>query len=336
MARKFLQMQKVENISQGAIPSSKSEKTTGSSQHVQSSASPLPDVKSFHIDTTNTQEVVNALRQTGGCIIKGLVQKQHLDQIESDLRPYLDADQPWQGKFYPKETRRCCGLIGKSETFATEVVGSRLWLDVCDTLLTSTLNWNWIGDQNEVSKSLPQLSNTICFSIGPGASDQPLHRDDDVHHHQRPASLTHEIGRDVGIGLFVAGTETTKLNGATRFIPGSHLWDYSEGPPNEAQTIYAEMEPGDAFIMLSGCFHGGSANKTEKERLVYSCFFTRGWMRQEENQYLANSIESLRNLPEWLQERVGFGLSKPFLGWVDLANPMHVLHPEKEKYKDLW
>jgi ectoine hydroxylase-related dioxygenase (phytanoyl-CoA dioxygenase family) len=184
-----------------------------------------------------------------------------------------------------------------------------------------------------VSISGPQLNNTIVFSIGPGARDQALHRDDAIHHINHPAVAEHELGRDAGIGLFVAGKRTTMENGATRFIPGSHLWDYSEGPPREDQTFYAELQPGDGFIMLSGCFHGGSANKTEnEERLVYSTFSTRGWMRQEENQYLANDIEKVRELPEWLQARVGYGLSRPFLGWVDLKNPMQILHPVSKQF----
>ena len=185
-----------------------------------------------------------------------------------------------------------------------------------------------VGDKNEVSVSGPQLNNTIVFSIAPGARDQALHRDDVIHHPDHPAVAKHELGRDAGIGLFVGGKRTRKENGATRFIPGSHLWDYSEGPPREDQTFYAELEPGDGFMMLSGCFHGGSANKTkDEERLVYSTFSTRGWMRQEENQYLANDIEKIRELPEWLQEKIGYGLSRPFLGWIDLKNPMQVLHP---------
>ncbi|KAL2859237.1 hypothetical protein BJX68DRAFT_226028 [Aspergillus pseudodeflectus] len=33
--------------------------------------------------------------------------------------------------------------------------------------------------------------------------------------------------------------------------------------------------------MFSSCFHGGSANQTEsEERLVYSCFMTKGYLRQ--------------------------------------------------------
>lgn len=83
-------------------------------------------------------------------------------------------------------------------------------------------------------------------------------------------------------------------------------------------------------MMLSGCFHGGSANTTEyEERVVFSTFNTRGWLRQEENQYLANSIESVRGLPAALQERMGYGLSRPFLGWVDLKSPLHLLRWER-------
>jgi hypothetical protein len=37
-------------------------------------------------------------------------------------------------------------------------------------------------------------------------------------------------------------------------------------------------------------------------------------MKQEESQYLANDIEEIKKLPEWAQQRVGYGLSKPFLG----------------------
>ena len=123
----------------------------------------------------------------------------------------------------------------------------------------------------------------------------------------------------------------TDITGATRFIPGSHLWDYREGPAQEEQAVYAELEVGDAFMMLSGCFLGGSANKTsDEERLVYSTFMTRGYLRQEEIQYLANDWEEVKKLPPCLQERMGYGISRPFLGWVNLESPMDILHPEMD------
>lgn len=72
--------------------------------------------------------------------------------------------------------------------------------------------------------------------------------------------------------FFVAGTRTRQENGATRIIPGSHLWDYSIPPPAADDTTIrcAELEPGDAFMMLGGCYHGAGANVTkDEERLVY-------------------------------------------------------------------
>jgi ectoine hydroxylase-related dioxygenase (phytanoyl-CoA dioxygenase family) len=100
-------------------------------------------------------------------------------------------------------------------------------------------------------------------------------------------------------------------------------------------------------MVLSGCFHGGSANTTDQpdeqgkvtpeERLVYSTFMTRGYLRQEENQYLINPVEKVRQLPEWMQELVGYGLSRPFCGWIDLKSAMEWLHPEKgRRTGDLW
>jgi len=89
----------------------------------------------------------------------------------------------------------------------------------------------------------------------------------------------YKMAQDTGIGLFVGGKKVTKLNGTTRLIPGSHLWDLGT-PPFEELTFYAELQPGDAFIMLSSCFHGRSANTTtDEERFVYSRFMTKGYFR---------------------------------------------------------
>ncbi|KAK5121560.1 hypothetical protein LTR85_004732 [Meristemomyces frigidus] len=321
---------------------------------LKSPRSPLPKVLEFNAADATTAEVIKALQTAGGVVLRQFISSEANQQIERDVRPWLEKDRPWNGEwtvlrlepasdvvigdFFPPETRRAYGMMGKSRTFAENVVGNQLWTEVCDALLTCVHEKNWVGDKKERSVSLPQLMNTIIFSIGPGARAQVLHRDDSNHHQALSAVAEHELGRDTGIGLFVAAKKTTKQNGATRFIPGSHLWDYDEGPAQESQTFFAELEPGDAFMMLSGCFHGGSANQTaHEERLVYSTFMTRGYLRQEENQYLANDTEAIKKLPAWLQERMGYSVSKPFLGWVDLESPMTLLHPGDATYQqDLW
>lgn len=90
--------------------------------------------------------------------------------------------------------------------------------------------------------------------------------------------------KDAGAGLFVAGKKATKANGATRFIPSSHLWDCTQGPPTKGQCLYTEINHANAFMVLSACFQGGSANTiTDRKKLVYS---------------LANDIEEIKKLPE--------------------------------------
>lgn len=162
------------------------------------------------------------------------------------------------------------------------IVRYSLYQEVCKTLLSSSVK-SWLGEEECIpSTSKPQLDNTIIFSIGPGARAQGLHRDDMIHHNltKRMSPEDYKIGQDTGIGFFVGAKKTTKQNGATRFIPGSHLWD-PETPPRESLAHYAELQPGDGFIMLSSCYHGGSANTTkDEERLVYSCFMTKGYLRQ--------------------------------------------------------
>ena len=66
----------------------------------------------------------------------------------------------------------------------------------------------------------------------------------------------------------------------------------------DIKVIHAELEPGDAFFMLSGVIHAAGTNSTEdEERLIYSAAMTRGWLRQEENQYLANDADMIKGLP---------------------------------------
>ena len=171
------------------------------------------------------------------------------------------------------------------------------------------------------------MNNTQGFIIGPGARDQGLHRDDFVHHNHQPYAEKHHLGRDTSIAFFLAETPTNHRNGATRFIPGSHLWDY-DILPDESLAVQPELQPGDGVMMLSGTYHGGSKNQTDESRAVWSAVTTRGYLRQEENQYLCNDVEKIKKLPIWLQRFCGYEMSKPFMGYVELDDPIKVLHPD--------
>lgn len=280
------------------------------------------EVPVFEADA-KAQDVVEGIKKAGGCIVRQIVPVESLSQMEKDIRPHLEADLPWEADtFFPPTTKRAFGLIGKSQAFALHVIGNELYQAVCDAFLT-TKCYPYFGNRNIPNVSRPQVNNTIAFSVRPGNSyDQPLHRDDDIHYADRPRVERYPDqtnSRDFGVGFFVAVKKSTKANGATRFIPGSHL-EATVQPPEEDFAVYAELEPGDGFIMLSSCYHGGSANKTtDEERLLVSCFMTRGYLRQEENQYLAVPIEKARALPPRIQKLMGYAPSDVSVHWNSVS-----------------
>lgn len=95
------------------------------------------------------------------------------------------------------------------------------------------------------------------------------------------------------------------------------------------------MDKGDAFIMLASAFHGGGHNQSEDEkRLVFATFMTRGYLRQEENQFLAVSPEVARQYSREVQEIIGYSLSDPACGTVEQIDPIFYLCPELKTGKD--
>ena len=142
-----------------------------------------------------------------------------------------------------------------------------LYQAVCDKFL-STTNWFWSGHKKTFAVSKPQIMNTVCFSIGPGATCQPLHRDDWCYHvvAQKADKYPDDLQRDTGIGFFVAGKKATFENGCTRFIPGSHLWEH-EREPDDDLCAYAELEKGTLM-----------PRDVHAEGLVSSTDFIRRWV----------------------------------------------------------
>ena len=54
---------------------------------------------------------------------------------------------------------------------------------------------------------------------------------------------------------------------------------------------------------------------------------TKGYLRQEENQYLAIPRDVVLKMPVHIQQLMGYKLSQPFCGWVESDDPRVVLDP---------
>ena len=64
---------------------------------LKSSASPLAIVPEFDSSTASADDLVDALKVAGGVVVRGLLRQEELDQIERDVRPWLEQDTPWDG-----------------------------------------------------------------------------------------------------------------------------------------------------------------------------------------------------------------------------------------------
>jgi len=128
------------------------------------------------------------------------------------------------------------------------------------------------------------------------------------------------------IGCVAATVKTTKANGATVLIPGSHKWK-DDRCPYDHEAVPAELEPGDATIFLGSTYHAGGANTTVDEvRETVGIFLTKGTYRQVENQYLTVPPEKAAGLSPRAQRLLGYGVSPPFCGFGnDYKDPMQGL-----------
>lgn len=242
-----------------------------------------PKVDSFDAKTATTEELAQALIHNGCFYLRNFIDQDSISQIIADVRPYFDQDPPWDpsGVCFPPQTKRVSGLAAKSDSYRNKVLMNPTWLSLSERVL-ATKTSAWFGDIQAESTSHPILGGTVCFQVKAGAAAQGLHRDNMGYHHNDARITADEwrVGRDSAIALFLAGTRTTKENGATRFVPRSHLQGSGEGPGNEEGAVYAEMEPGDCLVMFTSLYHAGSANLTEsEERLVFTNFSIKGTLR---------------------------------------------------------
>lgn len=280
-------------------------------------------------EPVTAEKISEKLECYGGCIVRNYLPVEDCDQILTDLRPHLDADVAWEGDFFPRETRRSFGTAVKSKTAAEKVLAHPLNLAVSNRFLAQE-NHFINGDKLATGYSPAQHNSMITFDVGPGAKDQVLHRDDMLHHNIRHKMDKFEYGYETAVGTVLGLTKTTKANGATRFVPGSHLWDHLR-KPTEEECVYAELEKGDCFFMLASCFHGGSANTTKNEhRILTILFMTKGICRQEENIFLGTPLNYFKSLSIEALKALGLTTSEPFCGFYELKDPLSFL---KEDFK---
>ncbi|KAI5480157.1 hypothetical protein MNV49_001818 [Pseudohyphozyma bogoriensis] len=267
------------------------------------------------------EEILAVIRRDGGIIIKDFLTPEQVADFNAasapifeDLRKNPDISKlPELGvDFYASNTTHIRGMLGKMPKQTSLVVMHPLWHKIMHETFTTQ---QWIGDNLITTENSYVMSVGSAFHVGPGASDQLLHRD------QAAQGIPFMEGSlyTACAGCLVAGTRSTVKNGATRVIPGSHLWGVADKPRPD-QTVPAEMEPGSTY-------HGAGANtctpgEPDDVRILYGVFATKDFLRTEEAIHLSTPLSVVKSLDREVLRRVGYAKGVGGTGNLSTTHPM--------------
>ena len=254
--------------------------------------------------TSDGREVARRLVDDGYVVVSGLLTADAVRSAAADLRRVLEAVPQGRNAFEGLTTQRIYALFAKTRTFDQAAIHP-LVLEVLDQVLGHY-----------------QLSAPVGISIGPGEQAQILHRDDAVYPLPQPCP-------PVVVNTMWPLDEFTSDNGATRFITGSHRWEPGRQPAPDDEVETATLAPGSVMFYLGSLWHGGGANRTDRPRLGVILEYAAAWLRPQENHCLAVPRSVVRQLPERLQELLGYNIYPPFLGYVDGTHPRKVLSADE-------
>jgi ectoine hydroxylase-related dioxygenase (phytanoyl-CoA dioxygenase family) len=271
--------------------------------------------------------VHRAIERDGVAIVEGLLARDVVDRVNAEVDAAVAGADPDEALFNPvlqafhgPHTKQVSGVAGISRTFASDVMCQPMLLALCDRVLLP-------------SCARYQLNIGHLLQRGPGADEQWLHRDELV---WSDVPWPHP---ELQLATVIAFVDFTRDNGATRVVPGSHRWpDRALSPAEQAARrpspdciAYAEMPAGSAVVYSGGTIHAGGANVTDVPRRGLHLSYCLGWLRTEENNYLAVPPAFAATLPRLAQETIGYavhdgiGRGGGYLGMVRLQDPVELL-----------
>jgi ectoine hydroxylase-related dioxygenase (phytanoyl-CoA dioxygenase family) len=262
--------------------------------------------------TTDPAVIAEHIRQHGYAIVDDLADANLLEQLEAESQAYIDASAYGRDEYDGQLTRRTGALIARSPA-ARELVMNPVALGTVKEFLRHA--------------TAIQLHTTQIISISPGETQQKLHRDQMAFDFFPFPPDYH-----VQCNTLWALTDFTIENGATHLSPDTSTIDDEDAAM--VNPVQAEMRRGACLFYDGKILHGGGANTSDEDRRGVNLTYSVGWVRQEENQYLACPAEIARTLEDDLLRVMGYQAGAFAMGYVgDLQDPLAVLKGTDEKVK---
>lgn len=248
------------------------------------------------------------LADEGYTIVERAIEPELVDALLEDvhrLEAHLDRS-PAENRFEGNRTTRTYNLLAHGE----------IWQRVPVHPVVLELVEGVLGPQCLVS-------SLASISIAPGETAQVIHADDQIQPLAKPHVAT-------VCNSMWALTDFTEANGATRVVPGSHLWqspDYFAADDHGIDTIPAVMTKGSVLVWHGSTWHGGGANTTADDtRVGVAMNYCAGFMRQQENQQLGIPPEVMATFSPQLRELCGLGMYRGLTGNIEKRSPAELLY----------
>lgn len=242
------------------------------------------------------------LRRDNYLIIDDLVPTDLMDAVEAELDPFINDSPVGAEDHLGKMTRRTGALVARSRA-SHALIRHPTILATVSAFLDHA--------------SAYQLMLTQVISIYPGESAQGLHQDENAWDYFPFPSDYH-----VQCNTLWAMSDYTAEMGATRLVPGSHLACAGK-EFDDADCVQAEMSRGSVLLYSGKIWHGGGANRSARVRKAININYAVGWVRQEENQYLACPPDVAATLDDDMLRLVGFQQGAYAMGYYrDVEDPI--------------
>ncbi len=232
------------------------------------------------------EQAQRKLDELGFVVLPGFIDPAWLTELQAATEARFEQEGDAAGCEFRQEagSRRLANLCNKGEMFRRVAVDPRL-LAFVEMVLGSEF----------------KLSSLNARSANPqNGISQPLHAD--------MGAIADERGFWVCNSVWMLDDFTTE-NGALRVVPGSHRWkrlpqnvlDDPAGPhPDE---ILVTGKAGTVVVMNAHCWHGGTANRTDKPRTALHAFYSRRDKPQQQYQQKLLSTDVLASLSD-IERRV--------------------------------
>lgn len=251
---------------------------------------------------TPPAQVIDIMHQDGCLVVTGFLSNDQIDRIVEDMAPSMKALKPGSAyddkflkDFHGDSTKRLTNLVQRSKSFREEVFDDDYIHSINEEVFTKESGSYW-------------MTTTQVIDIAPGEKRQYLHRDLENY---LPMVMLGPKGPEAMVNYLIALTDFTDQNGATRLIPGSHLWpDFKENGRQE-DTIPALMKKGDMLVLSGKTSHSGGANNSDHNRCGIAFSFNASYLTPEEAYPFCVDMEIAKNLSPRGQKMIGYRSQYP-------------------------